>query len=77
MFLLYFCICQSILALDNEDSEEEMLQDIEEGLNVSMTVVKLLRNPFGVDVHTEVLHPSFLGALIHTSVIAILYPLHL
>lgn len=31
-----FCICQSILALDNEDSEEEMLQDVGEGLNVSI-----------------------------------------
>lgn len=36
LFLLYFCICQGILVLDDEDSEEEMLQDIGEGLNVSI-----------------------------------------
>lgn len=39
-----------------------------------LTVIKLVRDFFGVDIHTKVLHPSFLGALIYTSVIAILYP---
>lgn len=37
-------------------------------------LVKLVRNTFGLDVHTKVRHPSFLGALIHTSVIVIPYP---
>ena len=62
-------MCQSSVALDHEDSKEERLRDIEEGVDV-LTIVKLIRNSFGMDVHTKVLHPFLLGALIHTSAVA-------
>lgn len=63
-------MCQSSVALDREDSKEEGLKDIGEGEMSVLSMVKMIRNSFGMDVHTKVLYPSFLGVLIHTSGIA-------